>query len=318
MITSGFTNAPVSQFLVFATVLGALAASLTDTRYLIHIQVVPHIWGYGQFWRFLTWQITFTNSTEVLFAVLGFYQLRVIERLWGSRKFASFLISTLPYTTLLPPLILTLVLRPLTFGRINHLPAGPTPIIFALLANYYAAIPYTYRYRISPYSSSPSPSSAPSNAGQSGPTTAAAGASASSIWQRSITLTSKSTSYLAPLQLALSQFPGSLLAAAVGWAIGTAYRRDVLPYATTAWRVPGWIVGEERKRGFEGLRARLDAEREREGGASGLASGILAGETGEAGEAGEARRRGAGAGGQQQQQRRTLGEMVAEQFRGRG
>jgi hypothetical protein len=27
--------------------------------------------------------------------------------------------------------------------------------------------------------------------------------------------------------------------------------------------VPGWMVGEEKKKGFEGLRARLDAERER-------------------------------------------------------
>jgi hypothetical protein len=32
--------------------------------------------------------VCYTNSTEVLFAVLAFYNLRVIERLWGSRKFA--------------------------------------------------------------------------------------------------------------------------------------------------------------------------------------------------------------------------------------
>lgn len=114
-----------------------------------------------------------------------------------------------------------------------------------------------------------------------------------------MTFTSKATTYLPPLQLALSQVPGSLLAAAVGWAVGTAYRRDVLPYAST-WRVPGWVVGEEQKRGFEGLRARLDAEREREGAGGGLATGILAGET------------------QGARQRRTLGDMVAEQFRGRG
>ncbi|KAF2678284.1 hypothetical protein K458DRAFT_423228 [Lentithecium fluviatile CBS 122367] len=295
MITSGFTNAPVSQFLVFWTVIGALVASLTDTRYYIHIQVVPHLWNYGQFWRAFTWQVCYTNSTEVLFAVLGFYQLRVIERLWGSRKFASFFLATLPYTTLLPPLILTFILRPLTFGRINHLPAGPTPIIFALLANYYAAIPYTYRYKLAPYSSSTSTSSASSNA-----------QTATSIWAKSLTFTSKSTAYIAPLQLALSQLPGSLLAAAVGWSIGTAYRRDMLPGASS-WRVPGWMVGEEKKRGFEGLRARLDAERERDGAGGGLATGILAGETGTEG----ARQRQGAA-------RRTLGEMVAEQFRGRG
>ncbi|KAF9741276.1 hypothetical protein PMIN06_002065 [Paraphaeosphaeria minitans] len=292
MITSGFTNAPVSQFLVFGLVIGALVASLTDTRYYIHIQVVPHIWKYGQFWRFLTWQICFTNSTEVLFAAVSLYNLRVIERLWGSRKFASFLLATLPYTTLLPPFILTFILRPLTFGHLNFLPAGPTPIIFALLANYYAAIPYTYRYKIAPYSSAPpAASSSLPNAAQT----------ATSIWAKSITFTSKATTYLPPLQLALSQFPGSLLGAAVGWAIGTAYRRDVLPYASS-WRVPGWIVGEEKKRGFEGLRARLDAEREREGAGGGLATGILAGET----QQGQAR------------PRRTLGDAVAEQFRGRG
>ncbi|RYN60924.1 hypothetical protein AA0114_g796 [Alternaria tenuissima] len=287
MISSGFTNAPVTQFLVFGTVIGALLATITDSRYYLHIQVVPHVWQYGQFWRFAVWQLSFTNSTEVLFAVLTFYQLRVVERLWGSRKFASFLLSTLPYTTLLPPLLLTFVLRPLTFGAINYLPAGPTPILFALLANYYAAIPYTYRYKISPWSAPTSPSSSSTQSNTQ---------SLSALWSRSLTLTSKSLSYLPPLQLALSQFPGSLVAAAVGWGVGTAYRRDVLPGASR-WRVPGWMVGEEKKGGFEGLRARLDAEREREGGGAGLATGILA-------EDGQAR------------QRRTLGDMVAEQFRG--
>ena len=187
---------------------------------------------------------------------------------------------------LLPPLILTFILRPLSFGRLNYLPAGPTPILFALLANYYAAIPYTYRYKISPWAAST----------QQPNTTQ----SLSALWSRSLTLTSKSLSYLPPLQLALSQFPGSLLAAAVGWGVGTAYRRELLPGATR-WRVPGWVVGEEKKGGFEGLRARLDAEREREGGGAGLATGILANETG-----------------QGARQRRTLGDMVAEQFRGRG
>lgn len=32
-------------------------------------------------------QACYTNSTEVLFAVMTIYHLRVIERLWGSRKF---------------------------------------------------------------------------------------------------------------------------------------------------------------------------------------------------------------------------------------
>ena len=101
--------------------------------------------------------------------------------------------------------------------------------------------------------------------------------------------------YPVPLSALVTQSNADV-AAAVGWGVGTAYRRDVLPGASR-WRVPGWMVGEEKKGGFEGLRARLDAEREREGGGAGLATGILA-------EDGQAR------------QRRTLGDMVAEQFRG--
>ena len=195
----------------------------------------------------------------------------------------SFLIVTLPYTVLLPPLLLTFVLRPLTYGYVNYLPSGPTSILFALLANYYAAIPYTYRYRISPTSSS-----------QTNPTTTAQ--QATSIWSYSITITSKATSYLAPFQLALSQFPGSLLAAAVGWAVGTAYRRDLLPGAH-GWRVPGWMVGqeEEDQGGFNNLRQRLESER-----GDGASTGILAGETGRV------------------RQRRTLGEMIGGQFGARG
>jgi hypothetical protein len=173
--------------------------------------------------------------------------------------------------------------------------------MFALLANYYAAIPYTYRYKIAPYASNPSSTTSSSSSAQPNTHT-----TPTSIWSYSLTLTSKWLSYITPLQLALSQLPGSLLAAAVGWAVGTAYRRDMLPYATS-WRIPGWMVGEEKKKGFEGLRARLDAERERDGAGAGLATGILAGETGGQG---QARQRGG--------QRRTLGEMVAEQFRGRG
>ncbi|OCK84938.1 hypothetical protein K432DRAFT_439655 [Lepidopterella palustris CBS 459.81] len=283
MLTSGFTNAPVSRFLVFWVVAGALLASLTDTRYYIHIEVVPHLWVYGQFWRLLTWQICYTNSTEVLFAAMAFYHLRVIERLWGTRKFASFLLSTLPYTTLLPPLLLALILRPLTFNRLNHLPAGPTPLIFALLVQYHAAIPHIYKYKIAAF--------APSSTTTS-----------STLLTTGITLTSKTLSYILPAQLALSQLPGSAVAAAVGWAVGTAYRRDLLPYALT-WRVPGWMVGEKRgeggREGFEGLRRRLEAEREA---GSGLATGILA----QGGEGGQQRRR------------RTLGQMVVEQFRGAG
>lgn len=145
----------------------------------------------------------------------------------------SFLVATLPYTVLLPPLLLVLVIRPLSLYHINYLPAGPTAIVFALLAQYHAAIPYMYKYQLSA-SDSPQASSA-------------------------INLTSKSTSYLLPLQLALSQLPGSAIVAAVGWLVGYAYRREILPGAAT-WRIPDWSAGKRERERFEGLRRRMEGE----------------------------------------------------------
>jgi hypothetical protein len=87
MHTSGFSNAPITKALVTGIVCASLAASLFDVKSFFYIQVVPHFWGYGQWWRVLLWQTCYTNSTELLFAVLTFYRLRVIERIWGSVKF---------------------------------------------------------------------------------------------------------------------------------------------------------------------------------------------------------------------------------------
>ncbi|KAH0305921.1 hypothetical protein KCU84_g14889, partial [Aureobasidium melanogenum] len=233
MLASGFSNAPLSKYLVMAVVAASLMASITDTKHLFWITVRPHISDYRQFWRCLTWPLVYTNSTEVLFSAMTLYQLRIIERLWGSRKFASFILATLPYTVLLPPLLLVLIIRPLSFYNINYLPAGPTAIVFALLAQYHAAIPYMYKYQLSA-TDSPHSSSA-------------------------INLTSKSTSYLLPLQLALSQLPGSAIVAAVGWLVGYAYRREILPGVAT-WRIPDLSAGKRERERFEGLRRRMEGE----------------------------------------------------------
>jgi hypothetical protein len=128
-------------------------------------------------------------------------------------------------------------------------------MVFALFAQYHAAIPYIYKYRIS--------------------------SSTSSNQEYGIMLTSKSTNYILPIQLALSQFPGSVLAAGIGWIVGFAYRREILPGAAR-WRVPAWVVGgSEQKERYEVLRRRMEGE-------AGRATGVEGREHGQ----GEARRRG--------------------------
>ena len=152
---------------------------------------------------------------------------------------------TLPYTLLLPPLI-SIILRTLTAGRFNYLPAGPTPILFSLLAQYHAAIPFMYQYRIG-----------------LAPFTGNTGGEASQRTDSTITFTSKSTNYFLPLQLALSQFPATLLPAAVGWIVGYSYRLELIP--GTRWRVPRWMVGQSRvshgkTKDVAELRRRLEVE----------------------------------------------------------
>lgn len=147
----------------------------------------------------------------------------------------------LPYTTIIAPLILSLVLRPLSFNNLNYLPSGPTAIIFAVLAQYHASVPHTFKYRIS------------TSVGSTGRRNANAANNNNNQAQNdkpslTILLSDKSTTYLVAAQLALSQFPASLLPAITGWAVGVAWRADLLPASrgiARGWRVPAWIVGEK-------------------------------------------------------------------------
>lgn len=89
MLSSGFTNAPVSKSLVIYIVASSIALSIFDVKHLANILVDVHLWRYGQFSRTVLWQVAgYANSTEVLFAAMLAYHIRVVERIWGSRKLA--------------------------------------------------------------------------------------------------------------------------------------------------------------------------------------------------------------------------------------
>ncbi|KAK4188799.1 hypothetical protein QBC35DRAFT_181988 [Podospora australis] len=235
-----FTGAPVTRTLVLGLVGSSIAASLLDVKHYFYISIGTHILKYHQLWRPLIYQLCYTNSSEVLFGAMVLYQLRTIEQRWGSRKYASFIFITTLFTTLIPPFLLMVFLRPMSFGVIDFLPAGPTPIIFAILAQYHAMIPHMYKYKVA---LSTGPPASDDTLG--------------------LTLSDKTTKYFMAAQLALFQFPGSLLGAIVGWVVGYAWRNEALPGALTRWRVPGWVVGlREQKTNpeFENMRRRLESE----------------------------------------------------------
>ncbi|CAI7568827.1 unnamed protein product [Penicillium glandicola] len=299
MLTSGLTNAPLTKALLIYTIASSVALSLFDIKHLAVIYVSPHFWPYAQFWRALVWQVVgFTNSTEALFAAMLVYHLRVVERAWGKRKMATFLLTTLPYTTLLPPILLAALIRPLSLNKLNYLPSGPTATIFALLAQYHATIPYIYRYRIGSTSSPTTTNTDNTSNDTNNTTTTQPKRPTPSL---SLLLSDKSTTYIVAAQLALSQFPAMLLPSALGWIVGVAWRAELLPGlspASTGFRVPAWMVGEKERRGgsgsgsgsggaegerYEDLRRRLEGE-------------VAASASGLEGSEGQAQRRANGAG----------------------
>ena len=83
-----FTNAPVTRLGVLCLIAGSILASVLDVKHYFYIIIDTHIWRYRQLWRLLAYQLCYTNSTEVLFSAMSLYNLRIIERMWGSRKFA--------------------------------------------------------------------------------------------------------------------------------------------------------------------------------------------------------------------------------------
>ncbi|RDA83416.1 hypothetical protein CP532_4834 [Ophiocordyceps camponoti-leonardi (nom. inval.)] len=260
-----FLNAPVTRLAVIGLVSCSIVASVFDMKHKLYIVIDSHLWQHRQLWRLLTYQLCYVNSTEVLFSAISLFYLRVVERLWGSRKYAvswhvseiqgrrapdrltdrplsgpkqnkSFIIVSYLLTAIIGPLIMA-VLRPLSAGLFNYIPAGPTPVIFALLAQYYAIVPHTYKYRVATSSTDDASSG--------------------------LTLSDKSHLYLITFHLSVLQWPGSLVGAVVGWLIGHAWRGAVLPASLIAWRLPGWMVGlkdQGRSTQFEGLRRRLEGE----------------------------------------------------------
>lgn len=188
----------------------------------------------------------------------------------------SYLLVSFFLTAIIPPLMMV-VLRPLTAGFFNYVPAGPTPLVFAILAQFHAMVPHMYKYRIA---TSEAP---PTNRPFVG-----------------LTFSDKSYKYAIAIHLALLQWPGSLLGAAIGWVVGYSWREGLLPVTIVRWRVPGWMVGlstQKRSAEFEGLRRRLEGENTATATATGSATGAQGQNEGQA------------------ERRRTMGQQIMDQVR---
>ncbi|KAL7422189.1 hypothetical protein Q5752_002835 [Cryptotrichosporon argae] len=187
---SGFQHAEVTKGVMLLLGATSLAASLLDIKPYLHLQLVPHLSKYHQFWRLLIHPLAFSNSTELVVGELLLYKIGAgIERSFGSRKFATFaLISTIISTAL--SFVAIVLLHP--FG-LNAIPAGPYGLLFSLVWQWHRTVPSLYAFRVA-----------------------------------GVEFSSKSYIWLLVAQLALSSTSSSLLAATSGLVVGYMYRTDTL------------------------------------------------------------------------------------------
>lgn len=242
--TSGFTSTPTTRTLLALLLATSIGASVLSIKHYLPLKPIPHLWPYLQLWRVFTFQLAYTSSTELLFSAAIVYQLRVLERLWGSRKFASFIVAA-SALCMVGIVSLGLVLKILSGGWWSYIPAGMTGTVIACVAVWRREVPRLGGFKILL---------------ENDERRIRAGTA------RGVDFSDKWTMYVLAAQLALSQFPYGLVPAFVGWIVGSAWREELVPAGLVRWRVPGWLVGEDssaKRRGqrqYEGLRRRLEEE----------------------------------------------------------
>ncbi|THH30326.1 hypothetical protein EUX98_g3864 [Antrodiella citrinella] len=217
-----FENAPVTKGLMMGIALISVTAGIFDVKHYLHLQLVPHISKYHQYWRLFTHHFACGNSSDLFLTELLLYNVAVhIERTFGSLKFASFLSLSVVVNSLLQ-FIAMLALRPLPyFGtNFNRIHAGPTALLFSVVYQYLRIIPYAYQFKVF-----------------------------------GVSFNDKVWTYALASQFAVSYFPATLLPVLSGLLSGFIYRSEILPLK--GWRIShkivrmaqewiGPLLGEER------------------------------------------------------------------------
>ncbi|KAJ9475036.1 DSC E3 ubiquitin ligase complex subunit 2 [Pseudozyma hubeiensis] len=156
-MVAGFAHAPVTKTIIIITSITTILSSLFRLTPYLHLQLHPHLSTHHQFYRLVTQHFAFTNSSELFLALLLFYHAGVkVERVFGSYKYASFLVVTTGVYTVMQVMLLgfaSAVVR-IVYGAgkewwlsSGSAPAGPFGPLFAILYQYHRTIPPLYTFK---------------------------------------------------------------------------------------------------------------------------------------------------------------------------
>ncbi|PVU94795.1 hypothetical protein BB561_002259 [Smittium simulii] len=131
---SGLSGAPLTKVLMFITATNSVIFNLLDFNPYLTLRIYPHISRDHQV----------NTSTEVLLALLLFYRLRVVERIFGSKKFASFIFIT----SFISKTIEVLTLTSLNSRIWSKSTPGPYNLISSIILQYFLIVPSSYTTKI--------------------------------------------------------------------------------------------------------------------------------------------------------------------------
>ncbi|KAJ2744024.1 hypothetical protein GGI20_003295 [Coemansia sp. BCRC 34301] len=132
MSASGLLGAPATKLWMAGMSLASALAGAFGWRDALRLEFLP-----SQSWRLVSSLSGFPTLPKVVAGLLLLYQMRAVERMLGTRRFASFLVvSGIVGQTLL---VLAMALT-----RISVVAGGPYVMLFACVQQFYVLVPPSY------------------------------------------------------------------------------------------------------------------------------------------------------------------------------
>lgn len=165
----GFTNTPVSKAICITSTILPLVLSILSIKYYLNLGIDPYIIEYHQFWRIITYQLSVVNESDYLLVIILWFQFKILERFYGSRKYLSVITSFAVINSVVCVLVMSLgqllvyylrfIVKVILLGRdaesvqyqttiLNTIIPGPLGIISSLYVAYGANIPVSYYFKI--------------------------------------------------------------------------------------------------------------------------------------------------------------------------
>ena len=165
----GFTNTPVTRSICMISTVVPIMLSVLAIKYVVKFAIDPYIIQYNQFWRVVTYQLSVVNESDYLITVLLWFQFKVLERFYGSRKYLSIITLFTVYNAVACLFIMSLgqlllyyilfVIKVFIMGYdqgsihynvtfLNEIIPGPLGILSSLYLCYGANIPVSYYFKI--------------------------------------------------------------------------------------------------------------------------------------------------------------------------